>query len=151
MKKMAVFVEGQTEAIFIKRLLLEIAGRKNIAFSEFEVSGGKRSDRILSLQSTEQYVNQKYMVFIYNSGADNRVVSDVKENIPSLQKQNFTKILGLLDVYPKRHEEIPIFRKGLTFGLPLNDKSISILLSIMEIEAWCSLLKQITMRKLIQN
>ena len=31
MKRIAIFVEGQTEQIFVNKLLIEMAGKKNIA------------------------------------------------------------------------------------------------------------------------
>ena len=41
MKKIAFFVEGQTEQVFINKLLEEIAGRKNISINIFQLRGGK--------------------------------------------------------------------------------------------------------------
>lgn len=136
MKKMAVFVEGQTEAIFVKELLKEIAGVKNIIFEEYEISGGKYSNRIHSLKSSEYYKGQRYIVNIYNSGTDNRVVSDVRDNLKPLQNQAFSKVLGILDVYPKKPDEIQFFRDGIKFALQNCLIPVSIILSIMEVEAW---------------
>lgn len=33
MRKLAIFVEGQTEQLFIKRLIEEVAGKKNLPFN----------------------------------------------------------------------------------------------------------------------
>jgi len=40
MKKIAFFVEGQTELIFINKLLIEIAGQKNISIRQFKFNKG---------------------------------------------------------------------------------------------------------------
>ena len=40
MKRIAFFVEGQTEQLFINKLLIEIAGHKNIAINLFQLRGG---------------------------------------------------------------------------------------------------------------
>jgi len=38
-KKLAIFVEGQTEQIFVEKLLKEIAGRNRIAIEVIAVNG----------------------------------------------------------------------------------------------------------------
>jgi len=43
MKKIAFFVEGQTEQLFINKLLREIAGHKNIAVKLYQLIGGNNS------------------------------------------------------------------------------------------------------------
>ena len=40
MKKLAIFVEGKTELIFVEKLLFEIGGNKNIRINKLELSGG---------------------------------------------------------------------------------------------------------------
>ena len=59
MKKLAIFVEGQTEQIFVKKLLEEIAGRKNIRI-DIKAKDPKQIERIsmtnLANNSIQYYV-----------------------------------------------------------------------------------------------
>lgn len=45
MNKMAVFVEGCTEQLFVEKLVIEIAGRKNVQVELRKVRGGKTTRR----------------------------------------------------------------------------------------------------------
>jgi hypothetical protein len=49
MKKLAVFVEGQTELLFIERLLEEAAGKNNIAIEKRQAFGGRSTERTLKV------------------------------------------------------------------------------------------------------
>ncbi len=40
MKKLAIFVEGQTEMIFVEKLLTEIGTKKQISIRKEELKGG---------------------------------------------------------------------------------------------------------------
>ena len=44
MKKLAIFVEGLTEEIFVEKLLLEIASLNSIVFTIKRFSGGNKWD-----------------------------------------------------------------------------------------------------------
>ena len=45
MKRLAVFVEGQTEQLFAERLIREIAGQANIRFELRSIRGGTNARR----------------------------------------------------------------------------------------------------------
>ena len=45
MNRIAIFVEGQTEQIFIEKLLQEIAGKKNIAIEKTKARFGRMKQR----------------------------------------------------------------------------------------------------------
>ena len=45
MKKLAVFVEGQTEQLFVERLLEEAAGKKQICIEKRQAFGGRPTVR----------------------------------------------------------------------------------------------------------
>ena len=49
-KKIACFVEGQTEQIFVERLFQEIAGYKQISIETYKFQGGKDNRIIQSLK-----------------------------------------------------------------------------------------------------
>lgn len=49
MRKIAIFVEGQTEQIFIEKLLIEAARKRNISIEKRQASGGQSAKRRLRL------------------------------------------------------------------------------------------------------
>ena len=136
MKRLAIFVEGQTEKIFVRKLLEEIAGKINIAIAEQDIRG-KQGSRITALTMSDHITFQtKYYVLIYNSGTDTNVASDIRDQYQSLVASGYSQIIGLRDVYP-----IPISGKnrlelGLQHGLPKGVITAHIVLAVMEIEAW---------------
>jgi hypothetical protein len=140
-RRFAFFVEGQTEALFVERLITEIVSEKNVKL-EFRVGhGGRRSSRSF-VQGRIQPKNKPMAealvyVLIYISQSDNRVASDVRDQYDSLVKQGYEGILALRDVYPDfTLEEVGVLRSRLLFGQKTKPFPPTILLAIMEIEAW---------------
>jgi len=78
----------------------------------------------------------KFFVLIYNSGGENNVVSDMKDQYNSLSSSGYKLVIGLRDVYP-----IPLSQKsklqiGLNYALPKGSIPINIVIAVMEVEAW---------------
>ena len=93
MKKLAIFVEGQTEKIFVRKLLEEIAGKHNIAIENRGYSLGNKVTGITLLVMNDLVTNQtKYYVLIYNSGNDSRVASDVRDQYQKLVSSGYDQI-----------------------------------------------------------
>ena len=136
MKRLAIFVEGQTEKIFVRKLLEEIAGKNNIAFVEQNMKG-KQNSRFIELTMSDPVTAQtKYYVLIYNSGSDNSVVSDIRDQYASLVDSGYSKIIGLRDVYPFSIAEKTVLERGLKAVLPNGAISTHLVLAVMEVEAW---------------
>jgi hypothetical protein len=135
-KKLAIFVEGQTEQIFVKKLLEEIAGQKNIRIN-VRAKDPKQMGRITSINMTD-LANQsiQYDVLIYNCCNDDALVSEISDQYTSLINDGYNKIIGLRDVYPKfTISEIDKLERGLKFSLRGKDFA-KIVLAVMETEAW---------------
>jgi hypothetical protein len=135
MKKLAIFVEGQTERIFVEKMLIEVAGRNNIVLREektFRKIRGRRTFQIIKNEANNP--QKKYYVLIRDSSSDSTVKSDIIDNCERLTNSGYSKIIGLRDVYP--YYDIKKLRKNLAYGLPTKYAPISIHLSVMEIEAW---------------
>ena len=49
MNKLAVFVEGYTEVVFIERLIEEIAGKQNVRIEHRKIRGGATTRRTFAL------------------------------------------------------------------------------------------------------
>ena len=74
MNKLAVFVEGLTEVLFMDKLIEEIAGEHNVLIEHRAIRGGtttKLTTRLI--KAARPNTGQKYFVLIYDCGADNSV------------------------------------------------------------------------------
>jgi hypothetical protein len=138
LKKVAFFVEGFTEQLFIENLLLEVFGNKKIAIEIKSISGGSRTPiKITSIATPSAQPGVGYYILIYNCGGENSIRSYISDQRKSLIKSGYSKIIGIRDVYPNfTHAEIPLLRYGLYFKLPQKAIPIVFVLGIMEIEAW---------------
>jgi len=114
---MAIFVEGQTEQLFVAKLLREIAGEKNISIEQ-EKAISKNGHRLFSVIQASKNLDKKYYVLIRDCGNDELVQSDIRDSCESLAKKDYQKILGLRDVYPKTSADIPKLELGLKYGIP---------------------------------
>jgi hypothetical protein len=151
MKKIAFFVEGQTEQLFINKILREIAGEKNIAINLLILRGGAKTSRMETvLPHNPKYANPsnpKYQALIYDCGGDNydgagklksEIVSDIVDMRESLLKQGYAEIIGLRDLYPMALTDLHKLEKGLQFKLLQGATTLpcSIIVAVREIEDW---------------
>lgn len=137
MKKLAVFVEGQTEQIFVERLLLEIAGKKNIHIDRYEATGRQGKRRFIRLEATNQSSGAKYYAQVIDSRGESNVKSDVRDRYQGLVSADFKFIIAIRDVLPSfTYAEISKLRKGLMMYVPTVPVSPLFVLGVMEIEAW---------------
>jgi len=138
MKKLAAFVEGQTEQIFVQKLLEEAAGKKRIGIESRRAYGGqsgKRTFRILQAATLDS--GQQFYAQIVDCGTESRVKSDVLDNYNGLVSAGFQTILAIRDVYPSfAFHEISTLRTGLQFGIQTKPTEAQFILGIMEIETW---------------
>ncbi|MCK5524436.1 MAG: DUF4276 family protein [Thiomargarita sp.] len=147
MKKIAIFVEGETELEFVSKLLKEVIGEKNISIDAYKRIGGKKTERVDLLLSKSSITDAtKYYATIYVSSTDGRVVSDIIEYCQNLKKEpknSFNQIIGLRDLRGEQNG-----RKMNLTDLPkleLASKVVEqhcsplpthIVIAVMEIETW---------------
>lgn len=137
MKRLAIFVEGQTEQQFVSRLLREVAGEKKVAIDELRWRISKRGNRSFGvINASSRNATQEYYVLIFDCGGDSTVKTDILDNYESLARQNYQKIIGLRDVYPNDRASIPKLEYGLKYRVPTKPLLVNIILAIMEVEAW---------------
>ena len=138
MNKLAVFVEGQTEQIFVEELLLAVAGEKKIRIEKRRASGGstqRRVHRLTGVSATRE--DQQYYALIVDCGADNRVKSDIRDQYEGLISSGYSMIIGIRDVYPDfKREEIFKLREGLRYRLRTKPVEVVFVLGVMEVETW---------------
>lgn len=139
MKKIAFFVEGQTEQIFVNRLVREIIGYGNVTVILKKISGGTNAPKHEFVRSLKIARSSEAMVLIYDCGADNRVKSEIIDNIRNLRENGYSYIVGLRDLYPLAMDELPRLQKGLTY-LPHNLREyrnvFDIIVAVREVETW---------------
>jgi hypothetical protein len=83
MDKLAVFVEGQTEQIFVQELVYQIAGRQQVHIDSVTAFGGGAAGHraFLEVRATQRpNPKKKFYVIIYNSANYERVLSDVRDH-----------------------------------------------------------------------
>ena len=136
MKKIALFVEGQTEQILTEKIIREIIGKHGFSVENYKFSGGKKSFRKpLCLATHSSNGNMEYYFVIYDCGGNEKVQSDIRERLDTLREESFSLIIGIRDVYPETN--IAKLKHYLYFGMSAkSDISVKIILAINEIEAW---------------
>lgn len=132
MKKVAVFVEGHTEADFIERLANEISGKKNVEISVFTKSSGD-----LISKKMRPVTSKGTFVLIYNCCNDRNVQKFVSDHCEFLERDGYSMILGVRDAYPDfTQEKIVAFSSRINSFLKKKSSIVSFHVSIMEVEAW---------------
>ena len=137
MKKLAIFVEGQTEQIFIDRFLREFISNSSLSIESVEASGGKKCPRFTEIIASDIATSDtKYQVLIFNSCTDNRVLSDIRERYNGLKENGYSSFIGLRDLYPDylySQKDEAIEDSQLLVG---NFENTTIIYATMEIETW---------------
>jgi hypothetical protein len=138
MKKIAIFVEGQTELIFVQELVRQIIGVANVVIRTQSLSGKDGARKISFVYSPVENEAADFFFLICNSRQDMQVKSDILRQLPSLQSQSYSMIIGIRDAYHDGHPEYDIekLKKSIAIGIPITGMPINIILAIQEVEAW---------------
>lgn len=139
MRKLALFVEGQTEQLFVQALVESCAAECNVQIEARRGNGGRKFKRIyMEIDAKKLGTGEDYFVLIIDSGSDEGVVSDIRDRFNDLVRLNYEMIIGLRDVRPKcSRNEIEKLQTGMeTSVAALAGIPIEFYLSIMEVEAW---------------
>ena len=85
MKKIALFVEGQTEQIFAEKLIGEVVGRHGFSMATYKFLGGKRTARKpLRLTACNAGADSEYYFVIYDCGGEGKVQSDIRDRLETV-------------------------------------------------------------------
>ncbi len=143
MKKIAFYVEGLTEQLFINKLLIEIAGQKNIEIELERFQGaGKTRGKEIHPKTTSQPINPKHYALILDCAGDGGVKSRILEDYQGLFSQGYSEIVGLLDLYPE--SDLAKLEAYLANGVEKNGRLIipalpsntTIIVAVREVESW---------------
>lgn len=145
MRKVAIFVEGQTELIFVRRFLSMIIDPSKLSFECMELVAHGLSYVLFSYSSPSPEVH----FMIINAHSDEGVLSSIDEREKNLiEKGGYEKIIGLRDMYSEIYTKLShgainddvsnqiIQRHNLTIQKMTYRDRIKLYFAIMEIEAW---------------
>jgi hypothetical protein len=139
MKKLAIFVEGRTECVFVETLIGKLISEAKVQFAVFQTAGGsgKTPRRIRVLRQTPPNPAQEFYVQIMESHNDERVGSDIRDRYDELVGRDFVGIIGIRDAYPEvTLAEIPKLRIGFKYRMKTKPVDPLLVLGVMEVEAW---------------
>ncbi|MFY7830108.1 MAG: hypothetical protein ACOVQ4_23435 [Flectobacillus sp.] len=146
MKKIAFFVEGQTEQFFLNKLLIEIAGVKNVNILLKKFKGrGRPTEDIVPKSLAQGTIEVQHTVLIYDCGGDESVKTRILEEYSGLTADGYTEIIGFRDLYPLPISGLPKLTQRLKNGLTINGRIVeealpsdttSIIIAVREIEDW---------------
>ena len=144
MRRVAIFVEGQSELIFIRNILFRLIDPAKLSFECITLQRYAKRGVLYPYTSPEPRVH----FLIVNAGNDTSVVSAISERESNLFQRGFIEIIGLRDMYCQAyHKRSPgIIRKDLSRQFIDNHNNviqrmskpdhIHLFFSIMELEAW---------------
>ena len=116
MNKMAIFVEGYTEVVFVDRLIEMIANANSVRIEWRLLSGGTTCPRTSrQLKAAQPNTGQSHFVAHLRLRRRRRGQDPHDLRIsPTWPKPAIRKIICIRDVYPKfKYEDIPALRSGL--------------------------------------
>lgn len=145
MKKIAFFVEGQTELFFLNKLLIEIAGIQRIHILLKKFKGiGRPTENIVPKSLALGIPGIQHTVLIYDCAGDEGVKTRILEEYSGLTADGYTEIIGLRDLYPLAITDLTKLTQRLNSGLirggriiePPLPPNTSIITAVREIEDW---------------
>ena len=147
MRKVAVFVEGQTELVFVRELLAKWYDydSKKIGFSCYNLLSNEFCDT--SYQYGDETSENYYL--IVSVGNDNSVLGKIRARMPFLIKGNYDVIIGLRDMFSDSYikdakgreikddvTKMHIEAVKEQIAAIENGEKIAFHYAIMEVEAW---------------
>jgi hypothetical protein len=138
MNKMAIFVEGYTEVVFVDKLIREVAEKNAVLIQWRRIDGGTTCPRRnLQIKAEGPHGGQEHFVVVHDCGGDDAVKTRMTEEYLSLAGSGYSTIVCIRDVYPRfTAAEIPDLEKGLLLFVRTKPIVVDFILSIMEVEAW---------------
>ena len=144
MKKVAIFVEGQGEQIFVRHLLNYLIEPTKFSFECLCLRAGNL-DRVPYTYKNE---HAEVHFLIINAQGDGSVLPAIKKREKGLLREGYYKIIGLRDMYSQAYCEISpnVINENLiqqfidgannSIALMSQPEKIHFHFAIMELEAW---------------
>lgn len=136
MKKIAIFVEGQTELLFVERMLAEFSAQALYSVELYEVRGGSNAQRSIKRIGFTTKAGTKLYCQILDCGGEGGITSAVNDQYSTMISSGFTSIIVLRDVYPRKVSDAPIIKEKMMQNISSSVIAPNIILAILELEAW---------------
>jgi Domain of unknown function (DUF4276) len=134
--KIGIFVEGQTERIFVVKFLSEYLGGEH-NFSRIELENlGSKGTRVIT---TRDYPKAQYYILIFDSTGDGNVVPSLLDRAQNMiENENYSFLIALQDLYdrPREAKKMVIGSVRQLYNKTPFAEKLRFTLSIMEIESW---------------
>lgn len=145
MKRIAIFVEGQAEQIFIRYLLVTIFDWSKFSFTCVKLYADQMQDVPYNHNVGQSHVEVHFL--IVDAANDRKVLSAIKEREQHLFAKGYDEVFGLRDMYSEeycKHSDriqdavTSKFIDGATQSVSLMScpERIHFHFAIMELEAW---------------
>ena len=145
MKKIAIFVEGQSEQIFVRDLLLKVFDNSKLSFHCVKLYADEMQKAPYHYNIGQPHVKVHFLVI--DASNDKKVLSAIQEREKHLFKKGYDKVLGLRDMYSEEYRKrstiindkvIKNFINGAmkTISLMSCPEKTYLYYAIMELEAW---------------
>jgi hypothetical protein len=136
-KKVAFFVEGLTEMIFLQKLLKEIITQNHYSLLVQKMRGGSKAiSQVEIVNEIAETAETKCFVLITECGGDTTVKSYIMDNREKLIRSGYSLIVGIVDLYPKPLADLHRWEQGLRYRVPQEPVPTEFVIPVMEIEAW---------------
>jgi hypothetical protein len=133
MSAFAIFVEGQTELVFVEHLLFAMLGYQGLRIElEKQYAGFYRKIGIRGAPPENAY----HRILLVNCAHDGKVLPAIEQRANNLRNAGYDRIIGLRDIYPEPSnelEEICGLIADRLVSMPLPCKMV---IAVREIEAW---------------
>lgn len=133
MSALAIFVEGQTEFVFVRQLLFEMFSYQRLRIELEEQYGGRYYKIGIRGAPPE---NACYNVLLVDCAHDGKVLSAIEERAKTLQKEGYGRILGLRDIHPEPSDELEEISGRIADRLVSMPLPCKMVFAVREIEAW---------------
>jgi len=134
--KVGIFVEGQTERIFVVKYLAEyLGGEQNFSRTEIQHLGS-RGTKILT---TRNYPESNYYVLIFDCSGDGNVIPALRDRAQNMiNQEKYRYLIAIQDLYDRprsrKREVVRSFNDLFSHTTYFNN--LKFILAIMEIESW---------------
>ena len=156
MKKVCVFVEGQTELIFVREFLLKWYEYQNVSIECYQLIGNTAHSAEYDFLLQDAIVHYQ----LVNVGNDNKVLSWLLKRVKSLKEEGYELILGLRDMYSEHYRKqsriinvelnqqiMNNVQEQIVDWLANDESLVSFHFAIMEIESWILAMHQSLLKK----
>ncbi|MGE7812099.1 hypothetical protein ACQKMW_01580 [Pseudomonas sivasensis] len=138
MRRIAFFVEGYSELLFVDKLVTEIAGAHNVTIEQRQISGGVRAPRKATvIKAADAGGGHQFFVLIVDCGGETQVKTRLLEEHDGLTKAGYEKIVCIRDVRPQfSRGDIPRLEQNMRKYVKGSLAPVDFILTTMELEAW---------------